>query len=62
MGTGKGLLDSLIAEGGLKSREFIGYPYFNFYLEVIFCAHLFPFFFFVISYSYIEIHNITFKK
>ena len=75
MGTGKGLLDSLIAEGGVKSRdlswvillygrgieirrarsdrnaaEFYGYPYFTFYLEEIFCTHLFPFFFFMISY------------
>ena len=61
MGTGKGLLDSLIAEGGVKSRDlswviyilklggyrsdrnaakFYGYPYFIFYLEEIFCAHL----------------------
>ena len=65
--TGKGLLDSLIAEGGVKSglswviymgvvieirrarsdrntAKFYGYPYFTFYLEEIFCAHLFPFF------------------
>ena len=73
MGMGKGLLDSLIAEGGVKSRDlrklgiyigmdieirrgrsdrnaakFYGYPYFTFYLEEIFCAYLFPFFFFVI--------------
>ena len=27
---------------------FYGYPYLTFYLEEIFCAHLFPFFFLVI--------------
>ena len=43
-----------------NAAKFYGYPYFTFYLEEIFCAHLFPFFFFVISYisyRYIEIHN-----
>ena len=29
---------------------FYGYPYFSFYLEEIFCTHLFPVFFFVIRY------------
>ena len=45
MGMGKGLLDSLIAEGGVKSRDlnaakFYGYPYFTFDLEEIFCTYL----------------------
>ena len=44
------------ARSDRNAAEFYGYPYFTFYLEEIFCAHLFPFFFFVISY-YIEIHN-----
>ena len=40
---------------------FYGYPYFIFYLEEIFCAHLFPFFFFVIRIKIaIEIRNITY--
>ena len=43
------------ARSDRNAAEFYGYPYFTFYLEEIFCAHLFPFFFFVISY-YIEIH------
>ena len=33
-----------------NAAKFYGYPYFTFYLEEIFCAHLFPFFFFVIRY------------
>ena len=41
------------ARSDRNAAEFYGYPYFTFYL-----GHLFPFFFFVISY-YIEIHNIT---
>ena len=66
MGMGKELLDSLIVEGGVKSRDlrklgiYMGMDIeirrgrsdrnFTFYLEEIFCTYLFPFFFFVISY------------
>ena len=32
----------------------------QFLFRRIFCTHLFPFFIFVISYNYNEIHNMTF--
>ena len=34
--------------------KFYGYPYFTFYLEEIFCAHLFPFFFFFSFFSRLD--------
>ena len=36
------------ARSDRNAAKFYGYPYFTFYLEEIFGAHLFPFFFFVI--------------
>ena len=39
----------LWARSDRNAAQFYGYPYFTFYLEEIFCAHLFPFFFFVLN-------------
>ena len=38
------------AKSNRNTNNVYGYLYFTFYSEEIFCAHLFPFFFYVISY------------